>query len=170
MTKRALGRMILYLTLIILLLAPFAGAWAMPPVRWGFENAGTDPGLIDCGDFFIDGSFWLRVRGTDFFDEDGNLTRSNAHVQFRGELTNRDTGLTVRDDRTFTETFDPEGSTLRVAGLVWSLNVPGHGVIALDAGTVTFDLATGEILHEGGPHQVLHGLNVNESLCTAMAG
>jgi hypothetical protein len=41
-------------------------------------------------------------------------------------------------------------------GLRFRAVFPGVGAVLLDAGRVVFDLATGEVLFEGGPHQVVH--------------
>lgn len=152
--------------LLILLLAPLSAALANPPESWYWEGSGTDPGLVDCGDFVIDGewSAWERVRS--FSDNDGNVVRVKSHYHFLGKLTNRVTGLTIRDEGYTNVTIDVDANTTRSSGIVWNLNVPGQGVIALDAGTLVFDMDSWDILHEGGPHQVLHGLDVVEVLCT----
>jgi hypothetical protein len=86
-------------------------------------------------------------------------------------LTNRDTGLTIRDEGYFNITIDLEANAGTQSGVSVNLNVPGQGVIALDVGTVVIDRATWDILHEGGPHQVLHGLvNWGTALCNALEG
>lgn len=171
MKKKVLGRIVVVSVLIMLLLAPFSTALASPPERWYWEGSGSDPGNIDCGDFVIDGQWSSWERGTNFFDNDGNLTDTKIHVHFLGKLTNHNTGLTIRDDGYLTIKIDYIANTETDAGLFWSLNVPGHGVVALDAGNLVWDTATGELLHEGGPHQVLlDGLDVDATLCTYLRG
>ena len=170
MRSKAVVRMVLVSLLIILALAPFSAAWAAPPEGWYWEGSGTDPGLVDCGDFIIDGQWTAWERGTDYFDNDGKWTGTTIHYHFLGKLTNRNTGLTIRDEGYETIKIDPDSNTVMEVGLIWNLNVPGQGVVALDAGNLVFDMDTLEILHEGGPHQVLHGLDVVETLCTYMEG
>jgi hypothetical protein len=160
------GRFAVVTVLLMLLLVPFAVALANPPEGWYWEGSGTDPGLIDCGDFIIDGEWSAWERGKTFFDKDGNVVRENIHYHFLGKLTNRTTGLTIRDEGYSNAKIDYVANTQTSSGVIWNLNVPGHGVIALDAGTVVFDMDTWEMLHEGGPHQVLHGLDVVDALCS----
>lgn len=173
MKNKVVGRIVLVSVLMIVLLAPFSAALAAPPESWYWEGSGTDPGLVDCGDFIIDGEWTAWERGTDFFDNDGNWTGTTIHYHFLGKLTNRNTGLTIRDEGYVNVKVDPAANTQTEVGLIWNLNVPEHGVVALDAGNLvwdTTDMTTWEILHEGGPHQVLHGLDVVETLCTYMEG
>ena len=174
MDKKIVVRTTLVTLLAMVLLAPFSAALASPPPEsWYWEGSGTDPGLLDCGNFIIDGEWSAWERGRVFFDNDGNPVGINLHYHFLGKLTNRATGLTVRDERSFTVKVDFANHTQTVSGAIWNLNVPGHGVVALDAGTLVFDTTTLEILHEGGLHQVLHGLDVwgpDGVLCTYMDG
>lgn len=44
-----------------------------------------------------------------------------------------------------------------VSALQWKVVVPGVGPIFMDAGEITFDLATGAITHAGGHHQYYEG-------------
>lgn len=44
-----------------------------------------------------------------------------------------------------------------VSALQWKVVVPGVGPIFIDAGEITFDLATDVITHEGGHHQYYEG-------------
>jgi hypothetical protein len=41
--------------------------------------------------------------------------------------------------------------------LVFHVNVPGAGIVLIDAGRVVFDEATGEVIVVSGPHQALEG-------------
>ena len=171
MNNKVLGRTVFLAVLLALLLTPFATALAISPESWYWEGSGSDPGLVDCGSFLIDGQWSAWERGSLFFDGDGNLVRVAIHHHFLGMLTNRDTGLTVRDEGYFNVTIDVDANTLTQNGVIWNLNVPGQGVIVLDVGTLVFDRATWDILHEGGPHQVLHGLvDPEAALCSALEG
>lgn len=168
MDKKVVVRIAFVAVLAMALLAPFSAALASPPESWYWEGSGTDPGPVDCGDFFIDGEWSAWERGRVFFDNEGNPAGVNLHYHFLGKLTNRATGLTVRDEAYFNAKIDLDNNMEMQVGLIFNLNVPGHGVIVLDVGNVTFDTTTWEILHEGGPHQVLHGLYVD--LCDFMGG
>jgi hypothetical protein len=37
-------------------------------------------------------------------------------------------------------------------GLIFRNNIPDQGIVALSAGRITFNLDTGEVVFEGGPH------------------
>lgn len=173
MLSRIVRRMALTTVLFMLIAAPFSAAFANPPERWYWEGAGTDPALVNCGDFVIDGEWSAWERGRNFSDRDGSWTGTIVNYHFLGTVTNRETGQTIRDEGYFTSRIDPDSNTVMEAGLGWNLNVPGHGVVALSAGSLVFDANTLEILHEGGPHQVLDGLDVwgpNGVLCTYLEG
>ena len=47
---------------------------------------------------------------------------------------------------------DVDSGTIRITGLITRAWLPGGGSILLDAGTILEDSATGELIHEGGPH------------------
>jgi hypothetical protein len=55
MKNKVLGRTVFLTVLLTLLVTPFTTALAIPPESWYWEGSGTDPGLVDCGSFFIDG-------------------------------------------------------------------------------------------------------------------
>lgn len=40
---------------------------------------------------------------------------------------------------------------------MFHVNVPGAGIVLIDAGRVVFDEATGEVIVVSGPHQALEG-------------
>ena len=47
---------------------------------------------------------------------------------------------------------DLDSGTIRTTGLITRVWLPGGGSILLDAGTILEDAATGDLVHEGGPH------------------
>lgn len=173
MLNRIVRRIGLVTVLFMLMTAPFSAALANPPESWYWEGSGTDPAVADCGSFVIDGEWSAWERGRELFDQDGSWRGTIINSHFLGKLTNRETGQTIHDDGYVTVRINPDSGTVTNVGLVWNLNVPGHGVVALDAGSLVFDLTTLEVLHEGGPHQVLHGLDVwgpDGVVCTYLAG
>lgn len=52
-----------------------------------------------------------------------------------------------------TVTFIDEGGVRTVLGNLFSIHIPGQGLIVQNMGRVVFDLATGEVLFEAGPHE-----------------
>lgn len=173
MFNKIVTRIALSIVLFMLIAAPFSAALASPPGSWYWEGSGTDLPLVDCGNFVIDGEWSAWERGRDFFDQDGNLTRTIINYHFLGKLTNRETGQTIRDEGRWTVKIDDDSKTVMQVGLILNLNVPEHGIVALDVGNLVFDLETMELLHEGGPHQYFYGLDVwgpDGVLCTYLEG
>jgi hypothetical protein len=105
-------------------------------------------------DFPIALDFVFDAREKFFYNEEGELIRFQAHVDRQGTLTNLETGLTLRDPGHSTVFIDMVEGTQTVVGLNWNINVPGEGVVVLDVGRLVFDLYTGDILFEAGPHQL----------------
>jgi hypothetical protein len=89
---------------------------------------------------------------TAFFDQQGNLVREQIHFQGTGELVNTVTGKTETGSSPTMEIVDYKRGTDTTVGLVFHNNIPGQGIVALAAGRITFNLDTGELIFEGGPH------------------
>jgi hypothetical protein len=49
-----------------------------------------------------------------------------------------------------------DGTTRTIVGAAWTINVPGQGVLVLDAGRLVLGPG-GEVLFEAGPHELFHG-------------
>lgn len=77
------------------------------------------------------------------------------HVMAVATLTAN--GKTVTDNASATYLFSERRGTLQIAGTPYNIQVPGEGVILLDAGVVVFDAESGELVREAGPHMRLHG-------------
>jgi hypothetical protein len=60
-------------------------------------------------------------------------------------------GKTVTNYQTVT--FIDEAGVRTVVGNLFSIHIPGQGLIVQNMGRVVFDLATGEVLFEAGPHE-----------------
>jgi hypothetical protein len=67
-------------------------------------------------------------------------------------------GRTFVDNESFTEFANPENGISRFAGTAVNIQVPGHGNVLADHGTITIDFTTDPwtVLHEGGPHPLFH--------------
>lgn len=145
------------------LLAPAASA--VPPERsWAaFDDMFTDEET--CA-FPIDVRFVGRLEITSFFDRHGGLVRVQIRGSDVGTATNPANGKTARgvDHYMFIERVRT-GETATV-GLFVHMNVPGAGIVLIDAGNVVVD-ADGNIVHAGGPHDLIDG-NFS-ALCAALA-
>lgn len=142
--------------LAIFALPSFAAQPVTTTIQQQFNN------VFDCGTFQVLNSFTLTITRRTFFDEAGNLLRREAHGTGLGTISNLATGVSYADRATFNRLFDFQGGTVQEAGIQAHINVPGRGVVILEAGKYVFDLATGDILFKTGP-----ATNVEE-ICAAM--
>jgi hypothetical protein len=149
--QRRLLRVLLALALGVGSLAFAAPASAVPPDIERFHFEGTQP-WTSCDGFDIIINFSVDGLYTAFFDQQGNLVREQIHFQGTGELVNTVTGKTETGSSPTMEIVDYKRGTDTTVGLVFHNNIPGQGIVALAAGRITFNLATGEVLFEGGPH------------------
>lgn len=156
MSSISMRRPALVLLLLVLSLAVAAPAVAArPTTEFTTEDAtSVDTDICSFPITFHDSGTY---KTTTFYDKAGNPVKSI---------------LTNYNDR-FTETATANGKTLLAnyptvfitalpseayvqLGLRANYTVPGSGVVALDAGRVSFD-ASGEVLFEAGPHDILNG-------------
>lgn len=107
-------------------------------------------------EFHIIQSFTVKWRETLFFDNAGNPVRAQGHVMFSGTLTNSVTGTIITDAPDPQNwVYDFRDGTYAIHGLAWSINVPGEGIVLLDAGNIIFYPDGSVVVH--GPHQVYEG-------------
>ncbi len=149
---------------------------AKPVVTDTFEDTITDEVLATCGTGdaafdIIENAVVTGIEKT-FYDRDGTPVRSQLHFTYAGTLTNVRTGESF-SDRPDPQlyVFDFEDETLTVTGLIFSINVPGEGVVALDAGKIVFDTANNfEIIFQSGPHHLItDGFEYDvEQVCAAL--
>jgi hypothetical protein len=66
-------------------------------------------------------------------------------------------GKTLTNSTSATYLFNEREGTLKIAGTLYNVQVPGEGVVLLDAGVVIFNTETGELVREAGPHMQFHG-------------
>lgn len=160
---------ILTILTVILALAIFAPAGAVPPIHndFTFEDDFIDTEICD-----FDVQLRFEGEGTEhlFFEKDGEtLKQVVVNLSDNGTATNLDTGTTIsgHDAWTFIVEFeDGVPITETTAGLFFHFNAPGHGIVLIDAGKIAFDLATGEVV-VNGPHQVFEG--DFDAFCAALA-
>jgi hypothetical protein len=109
-----------------------------------------------CG-FLIVEVFDGTVTTTTFFDAEGDPVRIQVQAFFQGTLTNPATGESIRGQQQLVIFRDFEAPTERTwAGLRFRAVFPGAGALLLDAGRLVFDVVTGDVSFEAGPHQVFH--------------
>lgn len=139
-------------TLAIVALA--SPASAVPPQHFFVD---PPPNIVEdngeaCG-FPVRWTIDLEVRGTNFFDKDGNIVRQQAHIKEDNTITNLDTGLTLREGPdSFMQTIHFEnGVPVSFTATGLALNVFGEQL--KDVGRVVWLPGTNEIVFSGGPHE-----------------
>ena len=154
MTRRVLA----VLVPTAVLLASAAPAGAVEPVHF---SADPPPMVVEdptaCG-FGVRWTIDLSLEGTQFFDQDGNLVRVQAHIKEDNTIENLTSGLVLRegpDSFTQTTIFHEDGSREFIAtGL--AANVFGEGL--KDVGRVVWLPVTNKIVFSAGPHTVREAL------------
>ena len=153
-------------------LSGFAGAssaGAVTPNQFSLQLEPFSFILAKCDGFkVIESSQGPFLRITEFFNAEGDLTRVAFHESIPDDTyTNSVTATAFTDGAIINIELDLTEGTVQEAGLIFKLTIPGGGSVLIEAGTVVYDFETEEILHIGGPHQVLDG--DFEDLCHALA-
>jgi hypothetical protein len=115
--------------------------------------------------------------GTRYYDRDGNLSRRVLHDIYPvgnplNVLYNSQTGKSVpyRGDLTETDSLavpgDFSSATTRVTGNLYTVTLPGGGLLVHDVGNFTF-APDGSILEDHGPKMLFSGQT--DKLCAALA-
>jgi hypothetical protein len=149
--RRRFLQVLLALALGVCSLAFASPASAVPPEIEPFHFEGTAP-WTSCDGFDIIVNFEVDGLYTAFFDDQGNLVREQIHFRGTGELVNTVTGKTETGSSPTMVIVDYKRGTETTVGLVFHNNIPGQGIVALAAGRITFNLDTGDVIFEGGPH------------------
>jgi hypothetical protein len=153
--KNRLSRVLVIGLLLAIAALPAASpALAMPPTSEKFEDFYSDP-VYDCGAFMLIETVHATYHITTFFDNTGAPVRRQVQFSYDGTVANSVTGEYVTDapDHAL-YVRDYQAGTLAIHGLVLSANIPGVGVVSLDAGTTVYDAAW-DIVFQSGPHHVL---------------
>jgi hypothetical protein len=139
-------------------------ALAQAPAFEHFSGSFSEVDTESCGyPITVNETFTVDVQF--FYDRDGNLVRSLAHIQLRG--TDTANGVSLIDNADVTHTFDFTTGINGDLGLQAHVLVPKGGVVAVDAGRV-LSLDDGTVLFMAGRHDLLSG--DLEAYCTALAG
>jgi hypothetical protein len=141
---------------------PFA--FAATPTFQQFQGSFTDVDTQTCGfPITIDQNFAVDVQF--FYDQQGDLIRSLAHIQLRG--TDSANGVSLPDTADYTHTFDFTTGINGDLGVTTHVIIPDGGTALIDAGRVLSD-DQGNLLFVAGKHPAISG-DVS-AYCAALAG
>ena len=117
-----------------------------------------EPSGIVCGTTELLFSQERSVIGKRYYDANGDLVQRHFREWMSGTFTNPDTGRSLPWEQHDTIIHDLAvpgdlgTGSIQTTGLITRAWLPDGGSILLDAGTILEDAATGDLLHEGGPH------------------
>jgi hypothetical protein len=144
-------RLILSAPIVAALIASATATGARPDItRVSFEDSYVD--TQTCPGMALDTQLEAHVT-VQFF----SATRAQVHQRFTYSVAAN--GKTFTDNESFTEFANPEAGVSKFSGTTINIQVPHHGNLLVDAGTITIDFTTDPwtVLHEGGPHPLYHG-------------
>jgi hypothetical protein len=142
-------------------------AVATPPTS-ATESASGAVVLEDLCPFDVISNFSSKVTVRTFYDQAGNAVRIQTTNSFVATLSDANTGKAV-SDRDHWTTIDHLEGRFAIVGLLFHINIPGHGIVIIDAGKIVFDSETGEIAFEAGPHDFIGGNPDIEAVCGYLA-
>jgi hypothetical protein len=148
----------------VLLFLVAGTASAIPPTTDRFSASGSAL-FVSCAGFDIIVNYDFVAMTTYYYDQNGNLVRVRRYGHGTGELVNTANGntLTGSSPSMFFDNYETQTTTQ--VGLILHNTIPGQGIVALDAGRVVIDWATGAVIFEGGPHPG----NAGVDWCTLLA-
>jgi hypothetical protein len=149
---------------LLLALAEAPPALATPPQTYSFS--GTNSDVVHCGSFDDNFTDVFSGRGTIYFDPAGNPIRVIEHDVSHSTDTNSVTGLTLHEHDQWATMVDLQTGQVSIVGGPIRMNRKGEGIVIQDTGIVVFD-ADGNILFEGGPHELLH--QGDQVFCSALS-
>lgn len=149
-------------TLLVLALAVAPLALAVPasatePTVETFHFEGTNP-VASCEGFDIIVNYSVDVVARTFYDNTGEPVRDQIQFQGEGELVNTVTGATNTGASPDMLIFDYQAGTLTDVGLRFHNNLPGEGIVALQAGRIIYD-ENGNVLFSAGPQPGEDGID-----------
>lgn len=161
--------LVLTLGLLLAALAAPAPAGAVAPdaTTFDFYDVIESEAGDACPDFAVRGAFEGSITQRDFYDRSGNLVKTIMHGSDTVTVTNLSNGNSFAGHDAWTVILDWRAMTETVLGLYVHVNVPGAGVVLMDAGRLSFDYTTFE-LTVNGPHD-LTAEGDFDALCAALA-
>lgn len=132
-------------------------ALAVPPAKIPVGPTQIpDMFVADCGDFHVLWSGTVEGYIKVFFDKNGEwkkyveFYRGVHHESTYYVAENPEISISGGPVEVEKNTWYPDGS-LVVVGLSSKITIPGLGVVAHNAGRITYDLNTGEVIFQAGP-------------------
>jgi hypothetical protein len=110
-------------------------------------------GQVDAQDIHLEGRFWFTVNEVTDYDESGTLL--SIHLDDLVSRCGDQPEYRASGDRDWFEGRDGvDFTTLTYAqsGATRHFFRPGEGTLYHDAGRITIDLVTGQVIEESGPH------------------
>lgn len=105
------------------------------------------------------------------FDKDGNLVKSKSHYRMDGRsiyYNSLDQSIAIEGGpEHLNVNMDLEDGLIKISGVNFKVTLPGVGMIFHQGGHYTYDLATGQFVHVGGPNDMWDGNFA--ALCAALA-
>jgi len=93
---------------------------------------------VGCGAFSVDYLWDWTLKTTTYFDRDGDVDRITFIIKQVGFATNSVSGLTVKDNMAFQETYYPATDTWAVNGRFLHWVIPGEGLVLVETGHSTW--------------------------------
>lgn len=141
------------LTFVAAVLPARIHATADGPVVDVFEFVVDGEVMANCGDFLIIADGRGKNRITTYYDRAGNPVRGLFQGRYNGTMTNSVTGAVLLDAPSVANiSYDFATGVQTNIGAFFTVTLPGHGAILIDAGRIAFD-GTGDPIFIAGPHR-----------------
>ncbi len=169
MSKYRATRLLFVTLIIMIVMLPLGSALAVQPSKIVEEFFLAGELIAECDDFqaLVDSDYKLTT--TEYYDKDGNVKRIQIHYDIRnGQLYNSN-----HPDIKYPEgpdhalfVVDPVTGIIHESGLAFHFNVPGYGVVAIDAGRAILN-PDWSVIWERGQHDYFTG--DLDALCSFLA-
>ena len=157
-------------SVFILLVVVFILAGAIPVFAASRHDRFTRPStvsfvLAECDGFDViqqrDG--WVTF--TDYYDNQGDLTKSRIHAITHDRVYNSESGFEVKNTFAFNQDVNPDGTEYFIRGVAHNITVPRYVIVFFDAGLGIFIVVDGDFVEVkfSGNYQADENL-----LCEAM--
>ena len=115
---------------------------------------------IDCDDFWVLNDWCETTVVMIRYDKEGNPVQAVNHLSVGGSVYYNSADETILVEGLREHALNRiriEENILYGSGPGYRVVVPGEGIVFLNTGHWTYNLATGEIIWIGGPHQAITG-------------
>jgi hypothetical protein len=140
-----------FVVALIILALPLVALASSPDKEVQFSSGVY---TMSCGDFDFQDNWSGSVTITSYLNDNGSLNRYHIHGEFIDTLTNLSNGNSLTGRTEGYNFFENVGDTpglWKHAGLRFHFNVPGKGVVNIDAGYML--MYNGEVTVVKGKHQ-----------------